>query len=81
MQHIRTYKDNNCVYFLSEYIKGMELSYVIREMGLLDTYGAQFYIGTMILCIEYLHNQGIIHRDIRPQNIMVDSNVTSLHGS
>lgn len=77
MQYIRTYRDNNFIYFLTEYIKGMELFDVIREMGLLNTYDAQFYLGSAILCIEYLHNQGIIYRDLRPENLMVDSNVSN----
>lgn len=31
---IRTYKDDNFVYFLEQYIKGMELFDVIREIGI-----------------------------------------------
>lgn len=34
----RTYKDENNIYFLNEYIKGMELFDVIREIGILNTY-------------------------------------------
>ena len=38
MKFFRTYKDQNNLYFLVEYIKGMELFDVIREIGLLNTY-------------------------------------------
>lgn len=76
MQYIRTYKDMSFVYFLTEFIKGMELFDVIREIGLLNTYDAQFYVGSIILCIEYLHNQGIVYRDLKPENLMVDQNVS-----
>mgnify|MGYP002620721451 CR=1 FL=1 len=47
----------------------------IYPIGLLSTYDSQFYIGSMILAVEYLHAQGIIYRDIKPENIMVDSTV------
>lgn len=73
MQFMRTYKDDFQVYFLLEYIKGMELFDVIREIGLLKTYDCQYYIGAMILAIEYLHTLNIVYRDLKPENVMVDS--------
>lgn len=75
MEFIRTFKDQNYLYFLVEYVKGMELFDVIREIGLLGTYDSQFYIGSMILCIEYLHAQSIVYRDLKPENIMIDDKV------
>lgn len=38
MAFTRSFKDNFNIYFLVEYIKGMELFDVIREIGLLGTY-------------------------------------------
>ena len=40
MNFHRTYIDDKFIYFLFEYIKGMELFDVIREIGLLDTYNS-----------------------------------------
>ncbi len=45
---------------------------IIREMGLLRTYDAKFYIASIIMMIEYLHGKNIIYRDLKPDNIMVD---------
>jgi len=57
MQFIRTFKDNNFIYFLLEYIKGMELFDAIRDpkMDLLGTEEAKFYTGQLLLALEYLH--------------------------
>lgn len=89
MQFLRSYKDDYQIYFLLEYIKGMELFDVIRDignffrililknsdLGLLKPYDCQYYIGSMILAIEYLHSFNIIYRDIKPENIMIDHTV------
>lgn len=75
MQFIKTYKDQNFIYFLTEYVKGLELYDVIRIINLLNTQESQFYIGSMILAIEYLHMQGVIYRDLKPENIMIDHTV------
>ena len=69
---MKTFNDNEDIHFLVEYIKGIELFEVIRDIGLLSTYDSQFYTASIILIIEYLHSQGIIYRDVKPENFMVD---------
>ncbi len=73
MPFYRTFRDDISLYFLVECISGMELFDVIRDIGLLSTSDSQFYIGTIILCLEYLHNISIVYRDLKPDNIMVAS--------
>ena len=69
----KSYKDGCFLFLLMEFIKGSELFDVIREIGLLTKQVARFYIGTLILCIEYLHMKNIIYRDLKPENVMVES--------
>ena len=57
-----------------DYIKGKELFDVIRDIGLLNKNIAQFYIGSMMLALKYLHERQIIFRDVKPENIMVLEN-------
>jgi cGMP-dependent protein kinase len=39
---------------------------------LLDKNTTKFYLGSIILAIEYLHSKNIIYRDIKPENSIVD---------
>ena len=71
---VKCLKDENNIYFLLEYIRGKELFEVIREIGLLNKAQNNFYIASMFLAINYLHEKKIIYRDIKPENILVTSN-------
>ena len=71
---VKTLKDDNYIYYLMDYIKGKELFDVLRDIGLLNKSQAQFYIGSMMLALKYLHERNFIFRDIKPENIMVLEN-------
>jgi cGMP-dependent protein kinase len=72
IKFVRSYKDENNVYFLLEYVKGRELFDAMRDIGYLTTYESQFFIGSLILAIEYMHSQHVVHRDVKPENVMID---------
>ena len=72
---VKSLKDSRNIYFLMEYLRGKELFDVIRDIGLLNTPQTQFYAGSMMSAIDYLHERKCIYRDIKPENIMVTENV------
>jgi cGMP-dependent protein kinase len=71
---VKCLKDNNNIYLLMEYLKGKELFYIIRDIGLLNKRQALFYTASMMLAINYLHKRKFIYRDLKPENLMVLSN-------
>ena len=71
---VKTLKGKKYIYYLMEYIKGKELFDVLIEIGLLSKFQTQFYIGSIMLAVKYLHERKIIYRDIKPENIMVLTN-------
>eukprot|EP00917_Polyrhabdina_sp_WS-2016_P013079 GHVP01028777.1.p1 GENE.GHVP01028777.1~~GHVP01028777.1.p1 ORF type:complete len:610 (-),score=74.46 GHVP01028777.1:71-1900(-) len=70
---VRTFRNYQNLYFLTELVTGGELYEAIRKLGLLNRYQAQFYLGSIILAIEYLHERQIVYRDLKPENILLDN--------
>ena len=71
MKMVKYLKNESYIFFINEYIKGKELWEVIRDIGLLNKEQTQFYGGSILLAIDYLHKQKVIYRDIKPENVMV----------
>jgi serine/threonine protein kinase/tetratricopeptide (TPR) repeat protein len=57
-----------------EYLEGQDLRVVIREKGKLTPEAAARIILQICRALEAAHGEGVIHRDLKPQNIMLDAN-------
>ncbi|XP_065357479.1 cGMP-dependent protein kinase, isozyme 1 [Calliphora vicina] len=68
----RTFRDEKYVYMLLEACMGGEIWTMLRDRGSFDDNAAQFIIGCVLQAFEYLHGQGIIYRDLKPENLMLD---------
>lgn len=67
-----SYKDDLKLHLLMEYVDGVDLFTGIREIGLLSEADAQFYVGCLILVLEYVHERDVLYRDLKPENVMLD---------
>ena len=73
MKMVKYLKNENYIFFINEYINGKELWDVIRDIGLLNKEQTQFYSASILLAINHLHKKKIIYRDIKPENVMVNT--------
>ena len=59
------------VYLIMEYMIGGDLKSLLYKMDFFEEKMAIFYSSEIALALNYLHNHGIIHRDIKPDNILI----------
>ncbi|HEX5064013.1 MAG TPA: serine/threonine-protein kinase, partial [Kofleriaceae bacterium] len=59
------------VYFVMEYLEGVELGSVIEREGALDIARALRISGQICRALQAAHREGIIHRDLKPENIFL----------
>src|SRR5690242_17006277 len=57
-----------------EYIDGGDLKSLIIERGKFPPSEAIEIFGQIVLALQAAHNEGVVHRDLKPQNIMIDQN-------
>lgn len=58
-------------YIVMEYINGITLKEFIEQQGVLRWKDALHFITQVLKALQHAHDRGIVHRDIKPQNIML----------
>ena len=66
------FKDKKNYYFVMEYLPGGDV-YTLLSKNNLPKKTIQLIVAETILAVNYLHNIGIIHHDIKPENILITS--------
>ena len=65
--------DGDLRYIVMEYVDGQTLKDMIRQQGCISPDTAIRMTIRILAAVDHAHRNGIVHRDIKPQNILVDS--------
>jgi len=72
---IGMFEENDKIYTILEYCSAGDFLEFIKNNTPLNYETAQYFIAKIVLVLEYLHNMGVVHRDIKPGNIILDENI------
>ncbi len=58
-------------YIVMEYVDGITLKEYIEQQGVINWKEAVHFTGQILAALQHAHDKGIVHQDIKPQNIML----------
>lgn len=67
-----TFQDKKFLYFVMDYIPGGDMMSLLIKKGIFEESLARFYTAELTSALESVHRMGFIHRDIKPDNILID---------
>lgn len=67
-----SFQDQKFLYLGMEYLPGGDLMTLLMARDILPEEDAKFYAAEMVLAIESVHEMNCIHRDLKPDNVLID---------
>lgn len=72
VQVVDTFEENGTVYFVMEFIRGNSVKKMVEDKGTIPEKEAVTYIASILDSLKVVHEKGVLHRDLNPNNIIID---------
>jgi len=66
-----SFQTEDKVVFVMDYVNGGELFFHLQKDRKFPEERVRFYIAEIVLGLEYLHNNGVLYRDLKPENLLL----------
>ncbi|EEA07496.1 protein kinase domain-containing protein [Cryptosporidium muris RN66] len=69
-----TFQDDKHLYQVMEYLPGGDLMSYLIKLDKFSEEDTKFYMAELVHAVDLVHQLGFVHRDVKPDNIVLDSN-------
>ncbi|CAH7682791.1 AGC protein kinase [Phakopsora pachyrhizi] len=67
-----TFSSRDHLYLVMEYLNGGDCAALVKALGNLPEEWTRNYVAEVVMGLEYLHSTGVVHRDLKPDNLLID---------
>lgn len=67
-----TFQSKDYLYLVMEYLPGGDCASLVKMLGGLEELWARQYVAEVVNGLEQLHGKGVVHRDLKPDNLLID---------